>query len=190
MARLIITRGLPGSGKTTLARKWVSEDRAKRARVNRDDIRNMLDDGVFQPRITESRVILVRDEVISSLLEAGIDVICDDTNLPERTVNVLKGLAEEANVEFSIEDLTGVPLRTCLSRNARRTDKPPVPEKVIRDLHDWHIVKYEFILLPSEGEGAMEFECKICGPGSIVYDLDAHARGHGLTQYAVNTIIR
>lgn len=41
MAKLIITRDLPASGKTTWARSWVAEDPIHRTRVNRDDIRAM-----------------------------------------------------------------------------------------------------------------------------------------------------
>lgn len=141
MARLIITQGLPGSGKTTTARKWVSADRDKRARVNRDDIRNMLHDGWFQPGVTETWVILVRNSVICSLLEAGIDVICDDTNLPRKAVSEFRDLATHANAQLSFHDFREIPLQMCLDRNASRTDKAPIPEEVIRGMHDRYIVK-------------------------------------------------
>ena len=57
MTNLIITRGLPGCGKTTYARAWVAEDREHRARVNRDDIRAMLEDGQFVKGVTAPRVL-------------------------------------------------------------------------------------------------------------------------------------
>jgi len=41
MATLIVTRGLPGSGKTTAATAWVAEEPLRRARVERDEIRSM-----------------------------------------------------------------------------------------------------------------------------------------------------
>jgi hypothetical protein len=43
--KLVITRGLPGCGKTTRARAWVAEDPSRRVRVNRDDLRTMLSGG-------------------------------------------------------------------------------------------------------------------------------------------------
>ena len=44
MPTLVITRGLPASGKTTKAREWVAADPVRRARVNRDDVRAQLHD--------------------------------------------------------------------------------------------------------------------------------------------------
>ena len=42
MKKLILTRGIQGSGKSTWARQWVEEDPENRVRINNDDIRNML----------------------------------------------------------------------------------------------------------------------------------------------------
>lgn len=39
MNTLTITRGLPGSGKSTWAKAWTAADPTCRARVNRDDLR-------------------------------------------------------------------------------------------------------------------------------------------------------
>ena len=41
MITLLLTRGLPASGKTTFARAWVAESPTDRARINRDDLRNV-----------------------------------------------------------------------------------------------------------------------------------------------------
>ena len=42
MPKIILCRGIQGSGKSTWARKWVLEDPEHRVRSNNDDIRNML----------------------------------------------------------------------------------------------------------------------------------------------------
>lgn len=42
MSKLILCRGIQGSGKTTWAKQWVLEDPEHRVRFNNDDIRNML----------------------------------------------------------------------------------------------------------------------------------------------------
>lgn len=42
MAKIILCRGIQGSGKTTFAKQWVLEDPEHRVRFNNDDIRNML----------------------------------------------------------------------------------------------------------------------------------------------------
>lgn len=42
MPKIILCRGIQGSGKTTWARKWVLEDPEHRVRFNNDEVRNML----------------------------------------------------------------------------------------------------------------------------------------------------
>lgn len=131
--KLIITRGLPASGKTTLAREWVAEDPARRGRVNRDDLRAMVNDRTFIKGATEQLIIGCRDAAISALLREGVDVICDDTNLPSRTVRDLRKLAKKAGAEFEVVDLTDVDVATCIERDAQR--ERTVGEDVIRDQH-------------------------------------------------------
>src|SRR5262245_2266838 len=133
MPTLIITRGLPGSGKSTRARAWVAEDRAGRARVNRDDLRGMLHDGVWAGHDTETQNIGARDVLISSLLRRGLDVVCDDTNLPQRTARDLANVAAACPATLEVWDLTDVPLEVCIERDAARSRT--VGEQVIRDLH-------------------------------------------------------
>ncbi|HEX2774665.1 MAG TPA: AAA family ATPase, partial [Micromonosporaceae bacterium] len=52
MTRLIVTRGLPGSGKTTYARTL----QPRVVRVNRDDLRRMLHGGRFLTQWAEWQV--------------------------------------------------------------------------------------------------------------------------------------
>ncbi len=42
MPKIILCRGIQGSGKTTWAKQWALEDPEHRVRFNNDDIRNML----------------------------------------------------------------------------------------------------------------------------------------------------
>jgi tRNA uridine 5-carbamoylmethylation protein Kti12 len=134
---LRITRGLPGAGKTSYAREWVSEDLGNRARVNRDDLRGMLHAGVFVPDVTEQIIVSARDGMIRELLSNGISVICDDTNLPESSVADLRWLADALGAEFHVADLRWVPLDVCIERDAKRPR--PVGESVIRGYHERHI---------------------------------------------------
>lgn len=133
MATLHITRGLPASGKSTWALAWAAEDRTRRVRVNRDELRRMLDGGEHLKGVTEQRVLAVRDEAVTRLLRDGHDVVCDDTNLPQRIVRDLARLARRAGAEFEVHDFTHVPLETCVERDAARA--APVGEERIRELH-------------------------------------------------------
>ncbi|WP_329431316.1 AAA family ATPase (plasmid) [Streptosporangium sp. NBC_01495] len=132
MATLYITCGLPGSGKTTLADAWVGEAPARRARVNQGDLRAMLHNSVHLGPETAVHVRAARDVLITTLLAAGLDVICDDTNLMKSTINDLVALAaaEGARVEF--HDLRNVPVEECIRRDAARAR--PVGEAVIRSM--------------------------------------------------------
>jgi predicted kinase len=154
---LLITRGLPASGKTTYAKAWVAEDREHRARVNRDDLRVMVDDGEYVQGVTEARIVAARDASILALLNRGVDVICDDTNLPQRVARDLAKIAARAGAELTVIDLTDVPLDVCLIRNSARTDKGPLPEDRIRDMHARYLKGRAWPLpLPEEPGGASE----------------------------------
>lgn len=180
MTQMVITRGLPGCGKTTHARAWVAADREHRARVNRDDIRSMLDDGQFVKGITEPRILAARDAAISSLLAKGVDVISDDTNLPQRTARDLAKLAARAGAELAVIDMTDVPLATCLERNAAREDKHPVSEDAIRDMHARYLAGRSYPLpLPeepaAEADGLVPYEAKPGTPRAVLVDIDGTA---------------
>jgi predicted kinase len=132
---LVITRGLPASGKSTFAKQWVNRDREHRARVNRDDLRRMVDDGVFIKGVTEQRIQAVRNSAVHGLLKRGVSVIVDDTNLPNRVCRDLVQIAWSCRADWRIEDFTTVPLATCIARNEVRKDKDPVPRHVLEDMH-------------------------------------------------------
>ena len=63
-------------------------------RVCKDDLREMLDAGVWSEE-NEERILLVRDSLVSSLLAQGLDVIVDDTNLHPKHERRLCEIAED-----------------------------------------------------------------------------------------------
>lgn len=144
---LVIMRGLPASGKTTWARGWVSNKPEYRARVNRDDLRAMAHDGLYiaaKPALhrpgTEPIIAAARDTLILSLLRGGLDVVCDDTNLPEQTFVDLCALAAKVRGTLvRTEDLRQVPLETCLKRNAERPAATRVPDDAIVGMWERHV---------------------------------------------------
>lgn len=139
MSELVITRGLPGSGKSTWAKQWVSEDRANRVRINRDDLRTMVDDGEFVEKVTESRIVTLRDAMILQALRKGLSVVVDDTNLPNPVVKQLRKLAEKRGAGFRIQDFRDVPLNVCIEQNFWREGNAVVPEKVILDMYNKYV---------------------------------------------------
>ena len=58
----------------------------------------------------------------------------DDTNLPDRTVQLLTGVAAAAGARVEVWDMRGVPAEVCIARDAARAR--PVAEQVVRGMHD------------------------------------------------------
>lgn len=129
MVQLIVCRGLPASGKTTYARGWVAEDPTTRARVNKDDLRRLVHDGVYLGRDTENTINALRDNMIRSLLKKGISVVNDDTNLPQQVARDLARIGRDQGAEIHVMDLTDVTPEICIARDAAREHS--VGEKVI-----------------------------------------------------------
>lgn len=127
---LLICRGLPASGKTTLAKAWVAEDTANRARVNKDDLRRLMHDGVYLGRDTENTINMIRDNMIRKLLRKGISVVNDDTNLPQSVARDLARIGREVGATIEVLDMTNVSAEVCLERDKNREHS--VGEEVIR----------------------------------------------------------
>jgi predicted kinase len=134
---LIITRGLPGSGKTTWAQAMVLASAGLVTRVNRDDLRASLF-GVTGKTVLlhheEEAITAVQRTTARALLDSGRTVIIDDTNLRLRYARAWADLAVEAGVEFVVDDrFLDVPLDRCIAQDAGRPGG--VGEAVIVDMH-------------------------------------------------------
>ena len=182
MPTMIITRGLPASGKSTYARAWVSEDPTRRARVNRDDLRAMMHDSVFLApsggnQGTERAVQTVRDAAITALLRKGVDVICDDTNLPQRVARDLRRLAVAGGADFEVVDFTHVTLEECITRDEQRTGPAYVGKEVISRMHARFLAGRALPLpLPDEpadpDAAVVPYEPRPGTPKAIMVDID------------------
>ncbi|MEU4642552.1 AAA family ATPase [Micromonospora sp. NPDC023814] len=135
MARLIATRGLPASGKTTFARTL----QPSVVRVNRDDLRRMLHGERLFTQWAEWQVTVVQRAQVEALLRARADVCVDDTNLRSRTLRDWADLAARHGAEFEVHDFTDVPLAECLRRDAARPEADRVGEAWIRRLHERYL---------------------------------------------------
>jgi len=135
MTRLLITRGLPASGKTTFAHKL----QPNVVRVNRDDLRRMLHGQRLYTQWSEGQVTHAQRAAVEALLRAHTDVIVDDTNLRARTVREWAELAARHGATFEVHDFTDVPLEECIRRDADRDPQDRVGEEAIRRMHQRYL---------------------------------------------------
>lgn len=135
--KVIIMRGLPGSGKSTYAKQLLNDFPNSYKRINRDELRMMLDNGITS-KGNEKFVKQLRDILIIKALEAGKHVIVDDTNLSETNIVRINQLVHQFNkenkdnVSVEIKEMQTT-LDECIERDKNREKK--VGEKVIRDMH-------------------------------------------------------
>ena len=105
MTTLHITRGIPSSGKTTWAKKWVSEDPDTRIRVNRDDLR-MMSFG-RAGRLTheqESMITSMSRMSVKNALTNGIDVVVDDMHLRPKYIQEWVNLCSALDADWEIHE--------------------------------------------------------------------------------------
>jgi predicted kinase len=126
---LTITRGLPASGKTTWAKSQPGA-----VRVNRDDLRRMLHGGMLGVGWAETQVTVAQRAQVEALLRAGVNVICDDTNLRAKVCRELADLGLRCGANVVFRDFTDVPVEECIRRDAGRPESDQVGEDVIRGM--------------------------------------------------------
>lgn len=128
--RLVLTRGIPASGKSTWAKRWVAQDRANRVRLNRDDLRAMVGAKGFD-HSTEQLVTHIQQEGARKALKAGKSVVIDDTNLRAKYVREWFKVGPVEFVDFPID------LDEAIERDRLRLELQHggVGEQVIRSFH-------------------------------------------------------
>lgn len=134
MKTVTILKGLPASGKSTWAREQVLAKPGSVKRVNKDELRQMLDCGHWS-KSNEKFVLNLRDSIIADALIDGKHVIVDDTNLDPKHEETIRSIAKAGrDIKVIINDsFLQVPIDVCIERDAARGDKS-VGEKVIRDM--------------------------------------------------------
>ena len=143
MAKVILCRGIQGSGKTTWAKQWILEDSEHRVRFNNDDIRNML--GKYWVPSREGLVKNLKDIFLWSSMSHGFDIVIDNMNLNPKELeyynkvldnwNNPKGIVfDSVRPKYDIEIKNFfTPLEDCIERDSKRPN--PIGEKVIRDTY-------------------------------------------------------
>lgn len=128
---MAIMRGLPGSGKTTIAKEYEKDGYT---RVNNDDISQARFGNSWAPNRSKE-ISQLRWRMVEDLVRQGKPLVIDNTHLGKEPLRGYLLLAAGNYYEVRIEDLRSVPVETCIERDAQRSN--PVGEKVIRRMADW-----------------------------------------------------
>lgn len=130
MQHVVLTKGLPASGKSTWAQNEVKMKGFKR--INRDLLRMMFDAGEWSPT-NEKFVVATRDSLLTSLLRKGHNVIIDDTNFDERgNWKAVFDLLDRLDMDVTLrEQCFPVDVAEAIARDAKRIGPASVGEEVI-----------------------------------------------------------
>ena len=136
MSKIILCRGIQGSGKTTWAKQWVLEDPEHRVRFSNDDIRNML--GKYWVLSRENLVSDIKKDFMVSAMEFGYDIVIDNMNLNPKEIEYYENLVDSTlgymncySIEY--KDFF-IPLEVCIERDSKREN--PIGEEVIRKTYE------------------------------------------------------
>lgn len=159
MKKIILTKGLPASGKTTWAKELIDKNPGMYKRVNKDDLRAMLDNSKWSHG-NENFVLELRDTTIMMALSHGKHVIVDDTNFHPKHEERMKELAKLNGAEVEIVDtFCQTPLEECIKRDLKRPNS--VGEKVITTMYNEYLKPKPVVR-----------EWDVTLPNAIICDLD------------------
>lgn len=144
MKRFVMTKGLPGSGKSTWAEQQVLQAEPGQAiRINQDLLRVMLNADRWKGTKTENRVKNARDVLVDNMMDDRVPlIISDDTNFHPSCAATFRRLCLDHGYTFEVKDFTDVPVATCIKRDLKRARS--VGERVIKDMYaKWLETPYE-----------------------------------------------
>jgi predicted kinase len=134
MPKVKMMKGLPGSGKSTFAKQFV-KDSGNAGRINRDDLRAMVFDGVWSGK-REGVIVEIEKAIAEVLLKNNMVAVVDDTNLTQKHEDMWRWFCvnyananNAPNVSFEIEDLK-TDLMTCIERDRARPK--PIGKAIIQ----------------------------------------------------------
>lgn len=174
---LVAVRGLPGSGKTTVA-KDVRAKYPNVVLVSRDDIRDML----FNKRVglepaDETLVTTQQDMLIRNALRSGHSVIVHDLNLRPQYLTRFREIAKEEAADFYTAEMP-LDVEEAVARD--RTREAPVGEEVIRNIAKKFLFKgyLPMSAVKSQGSQWEPYAPDANLPKAVIFDLDGTLCGN------------
>ena len=162
-SRVYMTKGLPGSGKSTWARTQVGDGQT--VIISNDDLRVMFNNRLWQTDSkirdkTEKFVAKSKEALIKLALDDNLDIIVDATHLTPKYESQIRELVGN-RADIIIKDFTDVPLETCIANDLKRPNS--VGSVVIQEM-------YEKTLKKEPVKKVIEYDPAL--PDAIMVDMD------------------
>lgn len=181
MSVVILTTGLPASGKTTWVRQQLDEQGENAIAVSRDEIRLMIGASPIGNKAQEEMVSKIQDDIIVRGIKEGKRVYVHDTNLNKRSPTRIKKLFD-GDVPFYVADFTDVSAEICIERDAKRANSvgATVIKNMARQLQKpWRLTP-EFM---NDVKLSPPLEYDPALPWVIVIDTDGTTAHHNRSPY-------
>ena len=135
---ILVLQGIPASGKSCFAKKWVEEYPEERVRFNNDDIRNMLGKYWVPGKREKWMVEQLKQQFFESAMSGGYNIVVDNMNLNPKEIEWITNLANNWNYnefkyEVQFKKFFNVPLEECIRRDAERRN--PIGADVITGIY-------------------------------------------------------
>lgn len=153
MAKLLVLKGLPASGKSTHAFELVKQGWK---RVNKDDLRAMIDGGKWSKE-NEEIIRYAEYFIARGLLQGGFSVVVDDTNFAWK--DIWEIIAKDEGADFEVKYFD-TPPDECVMRDAKRGDKSVGAEVI------WKM--YRKYVEPTIVKPVRD----ACLPDAFIFDID------------------
>lgn len=191
--KILCLKGLPASGKTTYAKELKGYKR-----VNKDDLRAMIDNGVWGKE-NEKAIKFIEQQIVKTYIKSGFNVVVDDTNFAQ--IDAWKNIAKGLGADFE-EKFFDVPVAECVERDAKRGTKSvgakvifgmynsylkPKPPALIEGLPSAYIVDIDGTLAKMNGRSPYDYS-KVSTdlPNNNVITVINALRGAGHTIHIVS----
>ena len=140
--KIILTRGIQSSGKSTWAKKWCEEEPLKRIRWNNDDFRRMM--GKYRVSQREGMVTAMREAFLKAAMLRGYDIVVDNMNLYPKEEAYFRAIIDKFNssnlldytYELEFKDFLDITPEECIERDAKREGSNRIGKDVIMETYN------------------------------------------------------
>ena len=142
--KIILLRGLPGSGKSTIAKKFLDEHPVDYVRISRDDIRRML--SPIWSQDIEAIVYTIKSSAISNALQRNYNIIVDECH-SKLKIEDYYGYATKYNADIEIWNVRR-DVEQCVAQNNQREGVAKLDPVYIRELNErfnWSKINFKDI---------------------------------------------